>query len=159
MTLYFFPGLFFIFFSCFWLFLWWFGGWGWRLGLGFWGWGFQLMGFAVSCMGIPVFWGRGSSYKHRIITLWKTLHQKMLNDILIITMASSIFWHSGDCVRHCIMMVCTITIDQSTSRSTWLYGFLQEISWFGQSIYRFESPLPIDFIMWNSIWDFETCRS
>ena len=49
LTLYFFPGLFFIIFSYFGSFMvvW---------GLGFWGWGFQLMGFGACGVGPSFFW-------------------------------------------------------------------------------------------------------
>ena len=45
----------------------------WGLGLGYWGWGSQLIGFGA-CGGGPsgFFYGWGSLYKHRIITLGKT---------------------------------------------------------------------------------------
>ena len=72
----FFPGLFFILFShfCSFMAVWGLGFWGCGLGLGFWAWGFQLIGFGPCGVGPSVVLsGRGSLYKHRGITLGKTL--------------------------------------------------------------------------------------
>ena len=60
--------------------VWKLGFWGWGFGFGFWGLGFQLMGLCLWCgQGVRtpwcgtllVFWGWGSLYKHRRITLGK----------------------------------------------------------------------------------------
>ena len=62
-TLYFFPGLFFLIFSyfCSFMVVWGLGFWGWRLILGFWGWGFYLMGFGACGVGPSGFFGFGLS--------------------------------------------------------------------------------------------------
>ena len=49
------------------------GFWGWGLILGFWGWGFQLMGFGACGVGLSGFFGLGSLYKHKRITLGKKM--------------------------------------------------------------------------------------
>ena len=73
--LYFFPRVIIYIFS---LFCSYYGGLGFGgggLGLGFWGWSFQsVIGvLGLWCGSFWVFWGWGSLYKHRIITLGKNL--------------------------------------------------------------------------------------
>ena len=62
-AIFFFPGLFFIFFSyfCSFMVVWGLGFWGWGLILGFWGWGFQFMGFGACGAGPSGFFGFGLS--------------------------------------------------------------------------------------------------
>ena len=69
----FFPGLFFVLFLSFLLIYVGLGVGVLRLGvgLGFWGLGYHLMGFGACGLGLQGFWGWGSVYKHRRITLGK----------------------------------------------------------------------------------------
>ena len=75
LPLYLFLFLFFLLFSHFYsiLVVWGLGVWGRGLGLGFWVWGFRWWGFGPGVWGLLGFWGWGSLYKHRRITLGKNL--------------------------------------------------------------------------------------
>ena len=71
LLLYFFPGLFFTFFSYFGSLL---VVWGFGVGVlisGFWGWGFQLMEFGACGVGAFWFFWVGALFKHERITLGK----------------------------------------------------------------------------------------
>ena len=70
----FFPRVILYNFFLFWLINGGLGFWGWGLILGFCGWGFQLMGFGVCGVGPSgFFFGWGSLYKHKRITLGKKM--------------------------------------------------------------------------------------